>query len=158
VLEEPRSPVDEEVLSRSFEQTGAVVLGRRLFDVVDGPHGWDDGVGYGHDQDQSVAPPCYVVTHEKPAQVRLASRFRFVTGGVAAAIDQARAAAGDKDVVVGTASRSSGRPTSLRRRPGEPWRGRHQDADPVFGHPWPLTRVIVSPQRARPHPPRHSRS
>jgi hypothetical protein len=80
VLEEPRSPVDEEVLARSFEQTGAVVLGRRLFDVVDGPHGWDDGVGYGHDQDQSVAPPCYVVTHEKPAQVRLASRFRFVTG------------------------------------------------------------------------------
>jgi dihydrofolate reductase len=32
--------------------------------------------------------------------VRLASRFRFVTEGVAAAIDQARAAAGDKDVFV----------------------------------------------------------
>jgi dihydrofolate reductase len=32
--------------------------------------------------------------------VRLASRFRFVTGGVADAIDQARATAGDKDVVV----------------------------------------------------------
>lgn len=100
VLEQPRSPVDEAVLSRSFEQTGAVVLGRRLFDVVDGPHGWDDGVGYGHDQDQSVAPPCYVVTHQEPAQVRLASRFRFVTGGVAAAIDAARKAAGVKDVVV----------------------------------------------------------
>ena len=100
VLEQPRSPVDEAVLSRSFEETGAVVLGRRLFDVVDGPHGWDDGVGYGHDQDQSVAPPCYVVTHQEPAQVRLASRFRFVTGGVAAAIDAARKAAGAKDVVV----------------------------------------------------------
>jgi dihydrofolate reductase len=100
VLEEPRSPVDEAVLARSFEQTGAVVLGRRLYDIVDGPHGWDDEVGYGHDQNQSVAPPCYVVTHEPPARVRLASRFRFVTEGVAAAIDQARAAAGDKDVVV----------------------------------------------------------
>jgi dihydrofolate reductase len=32
--------------------------------------------------------------------VRLASRFRFVTEGVTAAIDQARAAAGDRDVVV----------------------------------------------------------
>jgi len=32
--------------------------------------------------------------------VRLASRFRFVTGGVADAIGQARATAGDKDVVV----------------------------------------------------------
>jgi dihydrofolate reductase len=100
VLEQPRSPIDEAVLAHSFEQTGAVVLGRRLYDVVDGPNGWNDDVGYGHDQDQAVAPPCYVVTHEPPAQVRLASRFRFVTEGVAAAIDQARAAAGDKDVVV----------------------------------------------------------
>jgi dihydrofolate reductase len=100
VLEEPRSPVDEAVLARSFEQTGAVVMGRRLYDIVDGPNGWDDAVGYGHDQNQSAAPPCYVVTHEPPARVRLASRFRFVTEGVAAAIDQARAAAGDKDVVV----------------------------------------------------------
>jgi dihydrofolate reductase len=100
VLEEPRSPVDEAVLARSFEQTGAVVMGRRLYDIVDGPHGWNDDVGYGHDQDQSAAPPCYVVTHEPPAQVRLRSRFRFVTEGVEAAIDAARATAGDKDVVV----------------------------------------------------------
>lgn len=100
VLEQPRSPVDEAELARGFARTGAVVMGRRLFDVVDGPHGWDDNVGYGHDQDQSAAPPCFVVTHEVPAEVRLASRFRFVTDGVAAAIDRARAAAGDKDVVV----------------------------------------------------------
>lgn len=100
VLEEPRSPVDEAVLADSFEQTGAVVLGRRLYDIVDGPHGWNEEVGYGHDQNQSAAPPCYVVTHEPPATVRLASRFRFVTDGVAAAVEQARAAAGDKAVVV----------------------------------------------------------
>lgn len=100
VLDKPRSPVDEAVLARSFGQTGAVVLGRRLYDFVDGPNGWNDEVGYGHDQDQSAAPPCYVVTHEPPAQVRLTSRFRFVTEGVRAAIEQARAAAGDKDVVV----------------------------------------------------------
>ncbi len=100
VLEEPRSPVDDEVLTRSFEQTGAVVMGRRLYDIVDGPHGWSDDVGYGYDRDQSAAPPCYVVTHEKPAQVRLTSRFRFVTGGIAAAVEEARAAASEKDVVV----------------------------------------------------------
>ena len=100
VLEDPRSPVDEAVLGRGFESTGAVVMGRRLYDIVDGPNGWNDDVGYGHDQDQAAAPPCYVVTHEPPAQVRLASRFRFVTEGVAAAVDQAREAAGDRDVVV----------------------------------------------------------
>ena len=100
VLEEPRSPVDEAVLGQSFEKTGAVVMGRRLYDIVDGSNVWTDDVGYGHDQNQSAAPTCYVVTHEPPAQVRLASRFRFVTEGVADAIDQARATAGDKDVVV----------------------------------------------------------
>jgi dihydrofolate reductase len=100
VLQEPRSPVDEAVLASSFEATGAVVMGRRLFDVVDGPNGWSEDVGYGHDRDQSAAPPCYVVTHEPPAHVRLASRFRFVTDGVAAAIDQGRATAGDKDVFI----------------------------------------------------------
>jgi len=100
VLEEPRSPVDEAVLADTFEQTGAVVMGRRLYDIVDGPNGWNDDIGYGHNQNQSAAPPCYVVTHQPPAQVRLASRFRFATAGVADAIDQARASAGDKDVVV----------------------------------------------------------
>ncbi len=100
VLEEPRSPVDESVLADSFRRTGAVVMGRRLFDTVDAPGGWDDDLGYGHDQDQSVAPTCYVVTHEPPARVRLVSRFRFVTDGVAAAVERARSAAGDKDVVI----------------------------------------------------------
>lgn len=102
VLEEPRSAADEAVLAGSFEQTGAVVMGRRLYDIVDGPHGWNDDVGYGYDQDQSAAPPCFVVTHQPPApaEVRLASRFRFVTDGVASAVEQARAAAGDKHVFV----------------------------------------------------------
>jgi dihydrofolate reductase len=75
-------------------------MGRRLYDIVDGPNGWNEDVGYGHDQNQSAAPPCYVVTHEPPTRVRPASRFRFVTAGVAAAVDQARATARDKDVVV----------------------------------------------------------
>jgi dihydrofolate reductase len=100
VLEQPRSPVDEAVLAHSFETTGAVVMGRRLFDIVDGPNGWNDDIGYGHDQNQSAAPLCFVVTHEPPEQVRLTNRFRFVTEGVSAGIDQARATAGDKDVVV----------------------------------------------------------
>ena len=100
VLEEPRSPVDEAVLARSFEETGAVVLGRRLYDFVDGPNGWNDDVGYGHDRSQAAAPPCYVVTHAPPARGRRAARGRCGTEGGAAAGDRARAAAGGKDVVV----------------------------------------------------------
>lgn len=100
VLEQPRSEVDEAILSEGFGRTGAVIMGRNLFDVIDAPGGWNDEVGYGHDQDQSGLPPCFVVTHAVPAQVRLKSRFEFVTEGVAAAIERGRAAAGDRDVVI----------------------------------------------------------
>lgn len=90
--------VDARVLRSATEGTGAVVMGRRLFDVVDGPHGWDDEVGYG--AAHNAQPPVFVVTHEAPAEWRLGERFRFVTGGLAAAVDAARDAAGDGDVVV----------------------------------------------------------
>ncbi len=33
--------VDTEILEQSTAQSGAVVMGRRLFDVVNGPDGWN---------------------------------------------------------------------------------------------------------------------
>lgn len=90
--------VDARILRDATEGTGAVIMGRRLFDIIDGPQGWSDEMGYG--AEHAAAPPVFVVTHEPPATWRLGDRFRFVTGGVAAAIDAARAAAGDGDVVV----------------------------------------------------------
>jgi dihydrofolate reductase len=90
--------VDTDVLREATEMSGAVVMGRRLFDVVDGPDGWNDEMGYG--AGLAATPPFFVVTHSPPAQVRLGLRFTFVTDGVAAAIDQARPAAGDKAVFV----------------------------------------------------------
>ena len=94
------TPREKAILATTFERTGAVVMGRRLFDIVDGPHGWSDEMGYGARRDQSAAPPVFVLTHEVPEKVRLADRFRFVTDGPASALRQAKAAAGDKDVVV----------------------------------------------------------
>jgi dihydrofolate reductase len=73
-------------------------MGRRLFDIIDGPHGWDDNVGYG--AREAGAPPFFVVTHQAPSTRRLGLDFTFVTDGVASAIEQARAAAGTKDVVI----------------------------------------------------------
>jgi dihydrofolate reductase len=73
-------------------------MGRRLFDVVDGPHGWNDEVGYG--AGHAATPPFFVVTHAAPDDVRLDLRFTFVTDGIAAAVEQAKAAAGDGDVIV----------------------------------------------------------
>ena len=50
------SPVDAEVLRSSLDNTGAVVMGRRLFDVIDGPHGWnDEEMGYGAGKNQATS-------------------------------------------------------------------------------------------------------
>jgi dihydrofolate reductase len=90
--------VDTEVLTEATEMSGAVVMGRRLFDVIDGPDGWSDEMGYG--AGLAATPPFVVVTHAPPANVRLGLNFTFVTDGVAAAIDHARQAAGGKAVFV----------------------------------------------------------
>lgn len=90
--------VDAEVLREAMESSGAVVMGRRLFDTVDGPQGWSDDMGYG--AGLAATPPFFVVTHAAPEHVRLGLRFTFVTEGLDAAIAQARGAAGDKNVFV----------------------------------------------------------
>jgi dihydrofolate reductase len=78
---------------------GAFVSGRRLFDLSDG---W----GGRHPMDW----PTVVVTHSIPHDWVAAhpdSPITFVTGGVALAIERARALAGDKDVVVAAGKISS---------------------------------------------------
>jgi dihydrofolate reductase len=96
-----QDPVDTEILERATEASGAVVMGRRLFDVVEGPDGWSADMGYG--ADQAASPPFFVVTHSPPADVRLerelGMRVAFVDD-LPAAVDQARAAAGDGHVVI----------------------------------------------------------
>jgi dihydrofolate reductase len=91
-------PVDEAALSGTVENTGAVIMGRTLFDVVDGPHGWNDEMGYG--AGHAARPGFFVVTGTRPDAVRLGLDFTFVTDGPAAAVAQAAVAAGEKDVIV----------------------------------------------------------
>jgi dihydrofolate reductase len=95
---ESDDPVDSDVLRKATAATGAVVMGRRLFDIIDGPLGWSDEMGYG--AGLAAKPPFFVVTHEAPSEVRLGLDFTFVTEGIEIAIDKARAAAGDKEAVV----------------------------------------------------------
>ncbi|MFC9689809.1 dihydrofolate reductase family protein [Kribbella sp. NPDC056951] len=90
---------DTAVLDAAFESTGAVVQGRNLFDIIDGPQGWNDELGYGAKPTGEVNPPIFVVTHSAPENTRLGDRFRFVDSP-AEAIRQALAAAGEKDVYV----------------------------------------------------------
>src|SRR3954447_15552274 len=72
--------VDTEILEQATAQSGAVVMGRRLFDIVNAPDGWNAEMGYG--ADQTGTPPFFVVTHSPPPDVRLerdlGMRFTFV--------------------------------------------------------------------------------
>ena len=91
-------PIDAAILEGSTEASGAVIMGRRLFDIIDGPGGWDDTMGYG--ASRVGTPPFFVLTHTPPPSMRLTLDFTFVTDGPAAAVEQARSAAGDQDVVI----------------------------------------------------------
>jgi dihydrofolate reductase len=78
-----------EVFSDLVEGGGAVVTGRRTYDIS----GAWDGNG------PLPGLPLFVVTHRVPEHVpRGESRYTFVTDGVASAVEQAKAAAGDKYV------------------------------------------------------------
>ena len=97
---ESQDPVDRDLLQCLTASTGAVVMGRKTFDTVDAPGGWNDSMGYG--ADQAARPPFFVVTSTRPDQVRLAEShdFTFVLDGPAAAVTAARQAAGGRDVYV----------------------------------------------------------
>jgi dihydrofolate reductase len=82
-----------ELIKEALAAHGAGVWGRRTFDIA--------GAWGGH----PPGTPAFIVTHHVPQEwVYEGSTFTFVTDGVESAIRQAREAAGDKDVVVCTAS------------------------------------------------------
>jgi dihydrofolate reductase len=82
-------PDDQRFLREGTARSGAVVLGRALFDVVDGPFGWNDDTGYGAGE---VGKPAFVVvTSARPETVRLSDLdWSFVTTGLADAVSVAR--------------------------------------------------------------------
>ncbi|MFD6952947.1 DNA-binding protein [Nocardiopsis sp. TSRI0078] len=94
------SPKDAAILEEGFHSTGAVIMGRRTFDFIDGSQGWEGDRGYGYEQDQTQAPHNFVITHRAPQRTRHVAGFTFVTGGISSAISQAAKTAGDKEVVI----------------------------------------------------------
>jgi dihydrofolate reductase len=91
---------DTDPLRESIQNTGAVVMGRRAYAMAADPD-W-----YAGNYEYQV--PIVVLTHEPPQRHPRETadlRFTFVTDGIESAIDQARAAAGERDVtVIGGAS------------------------------------------------------
>lgn len=94
--------VDDEFAARSFEGIGAWILGRNMFGPVRGP--WPDESWRGWWGDEPPYHcPVFVLTHHAraPLVMQGGTVFHFVTGGMLAALEQARAAAGGLDVRLG---------------------------------------------------------
>ena len=99
-LEGGETNSSSEVVEEGLQASGAVVLGKRMFDNA---HGWGD--------EPPFHRPVFVVTHDErePLAKDGGTTFTFVTDGVESAVEQARAAAGGKDVsVAGGASAAIG--------------------------------------------------
>ena len=85
---------NREVVDAAGHGTGAIICGRRTYDLsiqwwgADGPTG-----------EQRI--PVFVLTHSVPDDVPEGSVYTFVTGGIEDALEQAEAAAGDGSVAVG---------------------------------------------------------
>ncbi len=93
---------DNEVIEESLRSTGAVVMGRRMFSSGEGA--WEDDPladGWWGDEPPFRVPVFILTHHPRETVVKQGgTTFTFVTDGIESALEQARAAAGDKDVAV----------------------------------------------------------
>ena len=92
------TPVAEGILGGA----GATIMGRNMFGGGPGPWGdnpwkgwWGDNPPFHH--------PTFVLTHHarEPLEMQGGTTFHFVIDGIESALEQARAAAGGKDVTLG---------------------------------------------------------
>ena len=93
---------DSKILEESVRRTGAVVMGRRMFSGGEGP--WEDDPnadGWWGDDPPFHVPVFVLTSNARETVVKEGgTTFTFVTGGIETALEQARAAAGDKDVAL----------------------------------------------------------
>ena len=82
----------QEIGGEMFKNVGAVVMGRRMFNLGEKP--WED--------DPPFDMPVFVLTHQPRSKLvkEGSTMFTFIVDGIESALKQAKAAAGDKDVMV----------------------------------------------------------
>jgi dihydrofolate reductase len=85
-----KADADAVVLDEVYARTGAILMGRRMFDV--GVEPWGDPPPFHR--------PVFVLTHQArdPIPMEGGTTYNFVTDGIEAGLELAQAAAGDKDV------------------------------------------------------------
>ena len=93
---------DDDLAARGFDKVGAWILGRNMFSASRGPWPDDSWKGWwGEEPPYHV--PVFVLTHHPrpPLEMKGGTVFHFVTEGIEAALDRARAAAAGRDVRIG---------------------------------------------------------
>jgi dihydrofolate reductase len=94
--------VDQAYAHRAMSGFGAFILGRNMFGPIRGP--WPDASWKGWwGANPPYHAPTFVLTHfsRDPIEMEGGTTFIFVTEGIEAALEQARAAAGELDVKIG---------------------------------------------------------
>jgi dihydrofolate reductase len=94
--------IDNDMAAQGFAGIGAWILGRNMFGPVRGP--WPDESWRGWwGEEPPYHTPVFVLTHHPRPVLKMAggTEFHFVTGGIQGALEQASAAAGDRDVRIG---------------------------------------------------------
>jgi len=94
--------VDGDVVAETLQRTGAVVMGRKMFSGGSGP--WEDDPnadGWWGDDPPFHVPVLVLTHHARQTVVKEGgTSFTFVTDGIESALEQARAAAGERDVAI----------------------------------------------------------
>ena len=94
--------VDNDMAERGMTGLGAWILGRNMFGPIRGPWPDENWKGWWGDE-PPYHTPVFVLTHYERAPLKMAggTEFRFITGGIHEALEQARGAAGDRDIRIG---------------------------------------------------------
>ena len=86
-----KTMADTAIIADLLDNLGTVILGRRTFDLGEGP--WGD--------DPPFPVPCFVLTRRaRPPVVKKGTTIAFVDRGIEAALALAKQAAGDKNVLI----------------------------------------------------------
>ena len=94
--------VDEQLLARGMAGLGAWIMGRNMFGPIRGPWPDDSWRGWWGEEPPYHTPVFVLTSHPRaPLEMKGGTTFHFVTGGIHAALEQARAAAGRQDVRIG---------------------------------------------------------
>jgi dihydrofolate reductase len=101
-LEGGETGPDDELSRETTARAGAVVMGRKMFSGGDGPWESDPNPDAWWGDNPPFHVPVFVLTHHErePVVKEGGTTFTFVTDGIQSAFEQARAAAGDRDILL----------------------------------------------------------